>query len=166
MWYQAPLILSGSDDPAALSIGRLASSCNIHYSQLRALIPLTTYRIILIRGISIMLIQESHVDVSTTADGPGTMRKYTTLFTGYPHHISNIKDKFSNSTLSPSISPPDDGINFNILSGIYVYHPTIPGYPNARFPGVVVFSEIYQGGMSSSSVRRRHQAKPVPRDEN
>ncbi|KAJ5518486.1 C-24(28) sterol reductase [Penicillium expansum] len=28
---------------------------------------------------------------------------------------------------------------------IYVFHPTIPGYPNARFPGVVVFSEIYQG---------------------
>ncbi|KAL4804822.1 ergosterol biosynthesis ERG4/ERG24 family-domain-containing protein [Aspergillus unguis] len=27
---------------------------------------------------------------------------------------------------------------------IYVFHPTIPGYPNARFPGVVVFSEIYQ----------------------
>ncbi|PYH75389.1 alpha/beta-hydrolase, partial [Aspergillus uvarum CBS 121591] len=27
---------------------------------------------------------------------------------------------------------------------IYVYHPTIPGYPKARFPGVVVFSEIYQ----------------------
>lgn len=31
------------------------------------------------------------------------------------------------------------------LSGIYVFHPTIPGYPKARFPGVVVFSEIYQG---------------------
>ncbi|EFR03405.1 dienelactone hydrolase [Nannizzia gypsea CBS 118893] len=27
---------------------------------------------------------------------------------------------------------------------IYVFHPTIPGYPNAKFPGVVVFSEIYQ----------------------
>ncbi|KAL4928335.1 c-24(28) sterol reductase [Aspergillus undulatus] len=27
---------------------------------------------------------------------------------------------------------------------IYVFHPSIPGYPNARFPGVVVFSEIYQ----------------------
>ncbi|KAF3403315.1 putative carboxymethylenebutenolidase [Talaromyces pinophilus] len=27
---------------------------------------------------------------------------------------------------------------------IYIFHPTIPGYPNARFPGVVVFSEIYQ----------------------
>lgn len=26
-----------------------------------------------------MLIQESHVDVPTTADGPGTMRKYTAL---------------------------------------------------------------------------------------
>ncbi|PTU20839.1 hypothetical protein P175DRAFT_0509364 [Aspergillus ochraceoroseus IBT 24754] len=29
-------------------------------------------------------------------------------------------------------------------TGIYVFHPTVPGYPNARFPGVVVFSEIYQ----------------------
>ncbi|KAK4130289.1 alpha/beta-hydrolase [Trichocladium antarcticum] len=27
---------------------------------------------------------------------------------------------------------------------IFVFHPTIPGYPNARFPGVVLFSEIYQ----------------------
>ncbi|KAG5218156.1 hypothetical protein GY632_5830 [Trichophyton interdigitale] len=27
---------------------------------------------------------------------------------------------------------------------IYVFHPTIPGYPSAKFPGVVVFSEIYQ----------------------
>ncbi|EAS37111.3 dienelactone hydrolase [Coccidioides immitis RS] len=27
---------------------------------------------------------------------------------------------------------------------IYVFHPTIPGYPKAKFPGVVVFSEIYQ----------------------
>ncbi|KAL2863790.1 c-24(28) sterol reductase [Aspergillus lucknowensis] len=27
---------------------------------------------------------------------------------------------------------------------IYVFHPSIPGFPKARFPGVVVFSEIYQ----------------------
>ncbi|KAG5663824.1 hypothetical protein KAF25_006409 [Fusarium avenaceum] len=27
---------------------------------------------------------------------------------------------------------------------IFVFHPTIPGYPNARFPGVSLFSEIYQ----------------------
>ncbi|EPE33068.1 alpha/beta-Hydrolase [Glarea lozoyensis ATCC 20868] len=27
---------------------------------------------------------------------------------------------------------------------IFLYHPVIPGYPNARFPGVVLFSEIYQ----------------------
>lgn len=26
-----------------------------------------------------------------------------------------------------------------------MFHPSIPGYPHARFPGVVVFSEIYQG---------------------
>ncbi|CEJ80542.1 Putative Dienelactone hydrolase family protein [[Torrubiella] hemipterigena] len=29
-------------------------------------------------------------------------------------------------------------------TGIYLFHPTIPGYPNARFPGVCLFSEIYQ----------------------
>ncbi|KAF7531185.1 hypothetical protein G7054_g9102 [Neopestalotiopsis clavispora] len=28
---------------------------------------------------------------------------------------------------------------------IFLFHPTIPQYPNARFPGVAVFSEIYQG---------------------
>ncbi|KAK3392231.1 Alpha/Beta hydrolase protein [Sordaria brevicollis] len=27
---------------------------------------------------------------------------------------------------------------------IFLFHPTIPGYPNARFPGVALFSEIYQ----------------------
>ncbi|VBB83640.1 Putative Carboxymethylenebutenolidase [Podospora comata] len=27
---------------------------------------------------------------------------------------------------------------------IFLFHPTIPGYPNARFPGVILFSEIYQ----------------------
>ncbi|KAI3327576.1 dienelactone hydrolase [Xylariaceae sp. AK1471] len=27
---------------------------------------------------------------------------------------------------------------------IFVFHPTIPQYPNARFPGIVLFSEIYQ----------------------
>lgn len=27
---------------------------------------------------------------------------------------------------------------------IFLYHPTIPNYPHARFPGVVIFSEIYQ----------------------
>lgn len=27
---------------------------------------------------------------------------------------------------------------------LFVFHPTIPGYPRAKFPGVVLFSEIYQ----------------------
>ncbi|KAL0637626.1 hypothetical protein Q9L58_003350 [Maublancomyces gigas] len=27
---------------------------------------------------------------------------------------------------------------------VFLFHPVIPGYPNAKFPGVVVFSEIYQ----------------------
>ncbi|KAH8600741.1 dienelactone hydrolase family protein [Bisporella sp. PMI_857] len=49
-----------------------------------------------------MLIQETHHDVPTKADGKeGSMR-------------------------------------------IFLFHPTIPNYPNARFPGVVLFSEIYQ----------------------
>lgn len=29
---------------------------------------------------------------------------------------------------------------------IFTFHPQIPNYPKAKFPGVVVFSEIYQGG--------------------
>ncbi|TAQ86322.1 hypothetical protein B7494_g5379 [Chlorociboria aeruginascens] len=49
-----------------------------------------------------MLIQETHTDVATKADGKeGSMR-------------------------------------------LFVFHPTVPNYPNARFPGVVLFSEIYQ----------------------
>lgn len=27
---------------------------------------------------------------------------------------------------------------------LYTFHPLIPNYPNARFPGVIVYSEIYQ----------------------
>lgn len=27
---------------------------------------------------------------------------------------------------------------------LFVYHPSIPNYPNVKFPGVVVYSEIYQ----------------------
>ncbi|KAL1301497.1 hypothetical protein AAFC00_005741 [Neodothiora populina] len=27
---------------------------------------------------------------------------------------------------------------------VFIFHPTIPNYPQAKFPGVVVFSEIYQ----------------------
>ncbi|KAK3683469.1 Alpha/Beta hydrolase protein [Podospora appendiculata] len=49
-----------------------------------------------------MLIQESHVDVQTTANGKESSMR------------------------------------------IFLFHPTIPGYPKARFPGVVLFSEIYQ----------------------
>lgn len=29
--------------------------------------------------------------------------------------------------------------------GIFIFHPSVPNYPKAKFPGVVVFSEIYQG---------------------
>jgi hypothetical protein len=32
-----------------------------------------------------------------------------------------------------------DSVNPDNLPGIYVFHPTIPGYPKARFPGVASF---------------------------
>lgn len=28
---------------------------------------------------------------------------------------------------------------------VFIFHPVISGYPNAKFPGVIVWSEIYQG---------------------
>ncbi|MCJ1334575.1 hypothetical protein MMC10_011287 [Thelotrema lepadinum] len=68
-----------------------------------------------------MLITESHVDVPTTADGNGSMRTTTTLHPAYLR-----PNKLTRST------------------GIFLFHPSIPNYPKARFPGVVVFSEIYQ----------------------
>jgi carboxymethylenebutenolidase len=67
-----------------------------------------------------MLIEETHKDVPTKAGGNGSMRTCS-------------------SSIHPSIGPQ---LN---LQGIFLFHPTIPNYPNARFPGVVVFSEIYQG---------------------
>jgi hypothetical protein len=36
--------------------------------------------------------------------------------------------------------------------GIFIFHPTVPNYPKAKFPGVVVFSEIYQGMLNYSSL--------------
>jgi hypothetical protein len=37
------------------------------------------------------------------------------------------------------------------MAGIFIFHPTVPNYPKAKFPGVVVFSEIYQGMLQLSS---------------
>ncbi|KFY59319.1 hypothetical protein V497_04387 [Pseudogymnoascus sp. VKM F-4516 (FW-969)] len=35
-----------------------------------------------------------------------------------------------------------DGVDGSMR--IFLFHPSIPGYPNAKFPGVALFSEIYQ----------------------
>lgn len=40
--------------------------------------------------------------------------------------------------------------------GIFIFHPTIPNYPNASFPGVVVFSEIYQGNVGPLRTHSPH----------
>jgi carboxymethylenebutenolidase len=36
-------------------------------------------------------------------------------------------------------------MELTIGTGVFIFHPTIANYPKAKFPGVVVFSEIYQG---------------------
>ena len=68
-----------------------------------------------------MLIQETHHDVPTQAGGD--MSKL---------HPIDICLSDTRETLMQ-------------LLGIFLFHPTIAGYPKAKFPGVVVFSEIYQG---------------------
>jgi carboxymethylenebutenolidase len=35
-------------------------------------------------------------------------------------------------------------VSYSLVAGIFIFHPKIDGYPQAKFPGVVVFSEIYQ----------------------
>ena len=37
---------------------------------------------------------------------------------------------------------------------IFTFHPQIPNYPKAKFPGVVVFSEIYQGMYIALQLKR------------
>ena len=64
-----------------------------------------------------MLIIESHQDVPTKHGG----------------------DMRTLSSMSEQSSVSDDKV------GIFLFTPTIPNYPMAKFPGVVVFSEIYQG---------------------
>jgi hypothetical protein len=53
-----------------------------------------------------MLIQESHVDVPTTADGQGTMRKCTALTAEIPLtiHIQDMSMSMSNHRTSTSTS--------------------------------------------------------------
>lgn len=34
--------------------------------------------------------------------------------------------------------------SYNTTMRLYVFHPVIPNYPNAKFPAVIVYSEIYQ----------------------
>jgi carboxymethylenebutenolidase len=65
-----------------------------------------------------MIITESHKDVPTQAGGD--MSRY------HDRRRAPVNDK----------------------SGIFLFHPSIPNYPKAKFPGVVVFSEIYQGEIS------------------
>lgn len=85
-------------------------------------LPSHQYSQSLIR-IAEMLIEEAYKDVSTKADGNGSMRRtQPSLHTKEPQTL-------------------------NILAGIYIFHPKIPNYPQACFPGVVVFSEIYQGNI-------------------
>ncbi|KAL9599920.1 MAG: hypothetical protein Q9179_003399 [Wetmoreana sp. 5 TL-2023] len=44
--------------------------------------------------------------------------------------------------------PSDTSLGQSLIksTGIFLFHPKLPNYPQARFPGVVVFSEIYQAG--------------------
>jgi hypothetical protein len=39
---------------------------------------------------------------------------------------------------------------------IFTFHPQIPNYPKAKFPGVVVFSEIYQGEFDDCKTGNKH----------
>ena len=41
-------------------------------------------------------------------------------------------------------SPPSGAQNVGAPMRLFIFHPSIPSHPKARFPGVVVFSEIYQ----------------------
>lgn len=82
-----------------------------------------------------MLIKESHIDVPTKADGTGTMRTM-------PHQIQVFHADSSGGT------------------GIFLFYPTILKFPKAKFPGVVLFSEIYQG-LSRSSHNFLSQSLPL-----
>jgi carboxymethylenebutenolidase len=73
-----------------------------------------------------MLITETHKDVPTKAGGDMSMLQTSIALSRVAQHA-------------------------NVILGIFLFRPTIPNYPKAKFPGVVVFSEIYQGMASSSA---------------
>ena len=128
-----------------------------------------------------MLIKESHVDVPTVVGGEGTMRTlYPSPLSSSPpfflyvllppvlrlkhsHHPSpHPPVSLSLITLSYNISPTSfflhrvskDTDTTLLLKGIFIFHPSIPGYPRAKFPGVVLFSEIYQGKTNHEKEKR------------
>jgi carboxymethylenebutenolidase len=85
--------------------------------------PITPHiRLVCLDILFTMLVQESFKDVPTKVGGSGTMRM-------------NLRRLLSQ--LQRILTKP--------VQGIFIFHPTIAGYPHAKFPGVVVFSEIYQG---------------------
>lgn len=86
-----------------------------------------------------MLVIETHKDVPTKAGGDMSMLLHAQV-------------------CRPWVSREGCYTEANLYArrpGVFIFHPTIANYPKAKFPAVVVFSEIYQGTYSRLLARRQ-----------
>lgn len=72
-----------------------------------------------------MLVTETHKDVPTKAGGDMSMLLHVPS--------TGVTSCYTEANL------------YARRPGVFIFHPTIANYPKAKFPAVVVFSEIYQG---------------------
>lgn len=49
-----------------------------------------------------------------------------------------------------------------VRKGIFTFAPSIANYPHAKFPGVVVFSEIYQGRLVDVFITATLKSVEIP----
>jgi hypothetical protein len=85
-----------------------------------------------------MLIQESHQDVPTKADGKeGSMSRWQLATAECPTETDKLQG-YSSFILPSQIIPMREH-TAGLMGGVKLKFPS-------RFPGVVLFSEIYQGG--------------------
>lgn len=91
-----------------------------------------------------MLIKETHVDVASSANG-----KDSTMRTHLPLALSVSRSRsVRNLSLPPGNTRPSRRVRLRSLLRLFQLISLTLSLPFSRFPGVCLFSEIYQGNLA------------------